>query len=364
VRGVLLVLIVFALAAIPAGAQVPDTTPPVVDCAADDGTWHPDNVSLACTASDPESGIPNPSDQAFNLTTSVPAGTETSTASTGSRNVCNGDPMPLCTQAGPISGIRIDRLEPLDPTRVRSTDHTVRRWSRDRTITIAFNAGADGGSGVDGFSRSWSRFASSQPDAVKDLEQGARRATSSRLRNGRWFFHLRTVDNVGNWTSTVHRGPYLIDGTKPRVRALSGSGKTNRWMRLRYRTADNNDRTREKLILSKGGSIVKRWTRAMGNARWWNVQGVDWRPRSAGSYRFCVRAWDRASNTRKDCAGINVKTPAPSGGPRCDPSYPSVCIPPPPPDLDCPQVRSTDFAVRPPDPHGFDGDGDGVGCET
>lgn len=48
----------------------------------------------------------------------------------------------------------------------------------------------------------------------------------------------------------------------------------------------------------------------------------------------------------------------------CDAAYPGVCIPPPPPDLDCAQVRDRRFAVLAPDPHGFDSDHDGVGCET
>lgn len=52
------------------------------------------------------------------------------------------------------------------------------------------------------------------------------------------------------------------------------------------------------------------------------------------------------------------------GEDRCDPSYPGVCIPPYPPDVDCRDVPYSDFAVRPPDPHGFDGDGDGYGCES
>jgi micrococcal nuclease len=51
------------------------------------------------------------------------------------------------------------------------------------------------------------------------------------------------------------------------------------------------------------------------------------------------------------------------GGTRCDPSYPTVCIPPPPPDLDCRDVPFRNFPVRPPDPHHFDGGGDGLGCE-
>ena len=48
----------------------------------------------------------------------------------------------------------------------------------------------------------------------------------------------------------------------------------------------------------------------------------------------------------------------------CDPSYPTVCIPPAPPDLDCGDVPYTNFTVRPPDPHNFDGNHNGVGCES
>jgi hypothetical protein len=49
----------------------------------------------------------------------------------------------------------------------------------------------------------------------------------------------------------------------------------------------------------------------------------------------------------------------------CDPAYPTVCIPPPPPDLDCPEVLPlVNFEVLPPDPHGFDADKDGIGCEA
>lgn len=54
-------------------------------------------------------------------------------------------------------------------------------------------------------------------------------------------------------------------------------------------------------------------------------------------------------------------TPRP---PNCHPSYPTVCIPPPSPDLDCGQIPYRNFTVLRPDVHRFDGDGDGVGCET
>jgi micrococcal nuclease len=48
----------------------------------------------------------------------------------------------------------------------------------------------------------------------------------------------------------------------------------------------------------------------------------------------------------------------------CDPAYPTVCIPSPPPDLDCPDISYRNFQVNSPDPHHFDGDKDGVGCEN
>jgi hypothetical protein len=48
----------------------------------------------------------------------------------------------------------------------------------------------------------------------------------------------------------------------------------------------------------------------------------------------------------------------------CHPSYPDFCIPAPPPDLDCADVSGSDFTVLPPDPHQFDREGDGVGCES
>ena len=48
----------------------------------------------------------------------------------------------------------------------------------------------------------------------------------------------------------------------------------------------------------------------------------------------------------------------------CDPYYPDFCIPPPPPDLDCGDIPQKNFTVLQPDPHGFDGNKDGVGCES
>ena len=56
--------------------------------------------------------------------------------------------------------------------------------------------------------------------------------------------------------------------------------------------------------------------------------------------------------------------PAPPASTSCDPSYPTVCIPPPPPDLDCKDVPYRNFPVVGADPHRFDGNRDGRGCES
>jgi len=58
-----------------------------------------------------------------------------------------------------------------------------------------------------------------------------------------------------------------------------------------------------------------------------------------------------------------TSAPVPWPGTECDPAYPDVCIPSPPPDLQCRDIPYSRFRVLPPDPHNFDGNRDGVACE-
>ena len=48
---------------------------------------------------------------------------------------------------------------------------------------------------------------------------------------------------------------------------------------------------------------------------------------------------------------------------KCDSAYPDICIQSPPPDLDCEDIAYRNFRVVFSDPHNFDGDKDGIGCE-
>jgi hypothetical protein len=87
-----------------------DKKAPAVSCAAADGLWHANDVSIACTASDSGSGLGNPADAGFSLTTNVPAGTEDANASTDSHAVA--DAVGNSATAGPIAGNKVDKKAP------------------------------------------------------------------------------------------------------------------------------------------------------------------------------------------------------------------------------------------------------------
>ena len=97
-------------------------------------------------------------------------------------------------------------------------------------------------------------------------------------------------------------------------------------------------------------------------------------------YQLANGAWIAASLVANAPAGLPVAAvipippPIPTAPPvvrapqavpaqQCDPCYPGVCIPLVSYDLDCPEVPFCQFRVTC-DPHRFDGDHDGVGCES
>ena len=81
------------------------------------------------------------------------------------------------------------------------------------------------------------------------------------------------------------------------------------------------------------------------------------------------QAREEGAGLSSACAGgpptgaTPAQAPAAPATRTCDAAYPEVCIPPPPPDLDCGAIPHRRFRVLPPDPHRFDGDRDGIGCE-
>jgi micrococcal nuclease len=107
---------------------------------------------------------------------------------------------------------------------------------------------------------------------------------------------------------------------------------------------------------------LERDARAAGRGLW--AQPVNSVPTPPGPQPTTVPASTNAPVPAPTNLPAPTNVPQPTESANCDPAYPTVCIPPPPPDLDCGEIPYRDFTVLPPDPHRFDGDNDGIGCET
>lgn len=92
---------------------------------------------------------------------------------------------------------------------------------------------------------------------------------------------------------------------------------------------------------------------------------------AAGPYDVIPTSWyaSAAASSGGDSTSAPTTPPASpptrAPEPECDPYYPGLCIPPVTynGDLDCDDLMAEGFRVIPPDPHGFDDDNDGIGCE-
>jgi Glycine rich protein len=125
----------------PIGGIKVDKSAPAVDCEADDGSWHAADVSLSCSASDGGAGLADAADAEFGLTTSVAPGSETANAATESRTI--EDAAGNSTTAGPIGGIKVDRLAPA----ITIAAPTSGGYSYGQPVAAAYGCD-DGGSGV------------------------------------------------------------------------------------------------------------------------------------------------------------------------------------------------------------------------
>lgn len=175
-----------------------DTTAPTVSCTVPENRWHADDVTVECTASDSGSGLADPSAASFTLSTSVPAGTETPEAATGSRQVC--DASGNCVTAGPYAGIKVDRKAPT----VMIASPSSWTYLLNASVVAEYSC-SDGGSGI--------------ASCVGPVE--SRTALLDTASAGTKTFGVEAADAAGNRASTsvqyvVSYGVRLLhDGTKP-----------------------------------------------------------------------------------------------------------------------------------------------------
>jgi RNA polymerase sigma factor (sigma-70 family) len=93
-----------------------------------------------------------------------------------------------------------------DPADVRSLTHEVGQPSSANVVRMGWSREGD----ADAYSISWAGEPA-LPDETADLDGEATGVASPPLAPGNWYFNLRTRGN-GEWTSTVHVGPFVISG--------------------------------------------------------------------------------------------------------------------------------------------------------
>jgi hypothetical protein len=247
-------------------------------------------------------------------------------------------------------------------------------------------AGSSGSKATECGVERWAVKTLSDPGAGS-VKSKARATTIRGLRRRHPPAHLGATRNTGAETSTFRVRATLaemeIEEDSDIHLVVSEPGSPGLTMIVEFpayactrgatRTARNKMRTaRRRLIRACGTPSRSHFTDLTGRATITGVGFFDILHGQTGVAPNGIELHPVISFTRASCAKTAARaarpTPTPTAPARragnCDPSYPTVCIPPPPPDLNCADVPYTNFKVLQPDPHQFDGDEDGVGCES
>ena len=126
----------------------------------------------------------------------LPEGDGSKTVTVEYRNVA------LSTIASISDAINLDTAAPAVMS-LSSSSHAVEAtWYANSTGNFSWSS-ADGGSGIAGYSYVLDSSASTTPDTTQDT--AASSASLSSIADGVRYFHVRAVDNAGNWGPAAHR---------------------------------------------------------------------------------------------------------------------------------------------------------------
>lgn len=175
---------------------------------------------------------------------------------------------------------------------------------------------------------------------------------------------LRSAECLG--TQAKLRAQQLARGKRVQLIGDSTQATRDRYRRLLAYVVLPRNRDLGRQLIAEGFGNVYVYNRPFQRLSAYRIAERSARTGGRGLWGQCVGALPPAPQPPPPPPTAPPPPPAP--GESCAASYPDVCIPPPPPDLDCGQIPYRNFTVRhnvpDPDPHGFDGDKDGLGCET
>jgi hypothetical protein len=91
--------------------------------------------------------------------------------------------------------------------------------SPETMIVVKWSGAGDDISGVSGYSFLFDTNSATAPDTTENLAHSAdpHTTSSATLGEGTYYFHIRTHDNSGKWSSAKHFGPLVIDFAAPPV---------------------------------------------------------------------------------------------------------------------------------------------------
>jgi gliding motility-associated-like protein len=138
----------------------------------------------------------------------------------------------LWSETAHLGPFRIDTTLPDNVKNLTSTTHEADKWSKNNSVSIKWDSAEDNISGIKGYSILWDNNPGTLPNKDTELSSGDTTITSEPLSDGAHYFHIRSVDNAGNWSNTSsHIGPFLVDTSLPDdvTELISNSHLLNKW---------------------------------------------------------------------------------------------------------------------------------------
>lgn len=203
------------------------------------------------------------------------------------------------TSIGPFN---IDASEPSFSTLPISSTHDVNNCTSLQAISVSWAMANDmGGSGIMGYSFSWSEGLI--PGIADMMLDGNVTSNSTTLTDGRWWFNIRSCDNVGHWSNSLGLGPFIIDTIAPvitgttSVDIIAGTSESIIWLN----TIEMNPKNYTVLI---NGSVVN-------SSLPWNVAGnlaITINALEVGTYNVTVIVQDEAGHVSTHVVLVRVQS--------------------------------------------------------
>ena len=206
--------------------------------------------------------------------------------------------------------ISVDNVRPANPALITTTNGTVTgTWMPTSTVPVTWNLVTDG-SGVT-YYYTWTTTSTTAVGAGA-LFTTTPPVTGTNLSEGDNWFHLRTRDGAGNWTTdTLHLGPFKVDTVPPAVAIsmpASGAVLTTVLSSTLITGTAEDTMSGVSVVEVTTGTV---WVTAVGTDTW----GYTWSLPVADDvvYTLTARAIDAAGlGSASDSVTVTVDTVAPT----------------------------------------------------